>query len=175
MATTYEIISTVTVGAGGTSSISFSSIPNTYTDLAVLCSLRTSNTTSNYGEMIYMRLNSSTANFSLKRLEAYGSNVSTSNEVDGRIGRANNANSNQTTNAFCNILIYLPNYAGSTNKPWYTDSLNEVNNSTYNELFFHGGLWSNTNAINSLSLNTSESGSTFVQYTVASLYGIKNS
>ena len=41
MADTYTLISSVTVGAGGASSIDFTSIPATYTDLLVKFSLRT--------------------------------------------------------------------------------------------------------------------------------------
>jgi hypothetical protein len=35
MATTYEIIASVTVGSGGAADIEFTSIPATYTDLVV--------------------------------------------------------------------------------------------------------------------------------------------
>jgi hypothetical protein len=35
MATTYEIISSVTVGSGGAADIEFTSIPATYTDLVI--------------------------------------------------------------------------------------------------------------------------------------------
>jgi hypothetical protein len=41
MATTYEIIASVTVGSGGAANIEFTSIPATYTDLVVLFSART--------------------------------------------------------------------------------------------------------------------------------------
>jgi hypothetical protein len=41
MATTYTLISSVTVGGGGTSTITLSSIPSTYTDLALLLCGRT--------------------------------------------------------------------------------------------------------------------------------------
>lgn len=170
MPNTYEKIATVSVGAAGTSSIDFTSIPGTYTDLTILCSLRTDNSASSYGEMVYIKLNGSTTNFTLKRLEAYGTTVSASSETDGRFGRANNAA--QTASAFSNILLYLPNYAGSTNKPWYSDAVNDTNGST-NEMFFHGALWSNTAAITSISLVGSEVGSKFVQYSTATLYGIK--
>ena len=40
MANTYELISSVTVGAGGTTSVSFASIPQTYTDLKLVGSAR---------------------------------------------------------------------------------------------------------------------------------------
>jgi hypothetical protein len=40
MANTYEAIATVEVGSGGAANIEFTSIPATYTDLKVVCSLR---------------------------------------------------------------------------------------------------------------------------------------
>ena len=43
MAVTYKLIETVTVGSGGAASIEFSSIPQTYTDLKVVYSLRSTN------------------------------------------------------------------------------------------------------------------------------------
>ena len=42
MAKVFKALSTVTVGAGGAASIDFTSIPSTYTDLQILCSLKTS-------------------------------------------------------------------------------------------------------------------------------------
>jgi len=41
MPLTYQKIATVTVGAGGASNITFSSIPQTYTDIKVVVSART--------------------------------------------------------------------------------------------------------------------------------------
>ena len=40
MASTYIPIATVTVGSGGATNIEFTSIPNTYTNLIILTSLR---------------------------------------------------------------------------------------------------------------------------------------
>ena len=42
MATTYTLISSVTVGSGGAASIEFTSIPSTYTDLVLKLSARSS-------------------------------------------------------------------------------------------------------------------------------------
>ena len=44
MANTFEQITTVTVGSGGASSIDFTSIPQTYTDLVIKTSARNTST-----------------------------------------------------------------------------------------------------------------------------------
>jgi len=55
MATTYTLISSVTVGSGGAATMTFSSIPQTYTDLLVRVSARNTSTS---GSGLNMRFNS---------------------------------------------------------------------------------------------------------------------
>jgi hypothetical protein len=52
MAITYTLISSVTVGAGGAASMSFTSIPSTYTDLVVFCSGRAANSFTSAGLLL---------------------------------------------------------------------------------------------------------------------------
>ena len=80
--------------------------------------------------------------------------------------------SDYTANTFGNNLLYFPNYAGSTNKSFYTDSVSE-NNATTSFLIMNSYLWSQTTAINQITLTPG--GGNFAQYSSASLYGIKNS
>ena len=47
MLNTYELIASTTVGSGGTSSINFNPIPSTYTDLKLICSIRTTQSSTN--------------------------------------------------------------------------------------------------------------------------------
>jgi hypothetical protein len=78
-----------------------------------------------------------------------------------------------TSSTFGNGELYIPNYAGSTNKSYSADSVAETN-ATATFMYLTAGLWSNTAAINSITM-TPQGGSNFVQYTTATLYGISKS
>ena len=63
---TYTLIEKIVVGAAGASSITFTSIPQTYTDLKVVASAR--NTGNGSGQ--YLTFNGSSTSYSAKRLIA---------------------------------------------------------------------------------------------------------
>jgi hypothetical protein len=168
MATTFTLISAVTVGAGGAASIDFTSIPSTYTDLCLKVSTRGSSATSVGGHVFYIRPNGSSANGSSRYVGGNGS--TTFAGLETTIQGAGNA-SDWTANTFGSCDIYIPNYAGSTNKSLSVDAVGE-NNGTDTRTLMYAGLWSNTAAITSVSL-VPYAGS-FVQYSTAYLYGVKN-
>ena len=62
MADTYVLINSVTVGAGGASTIEFTSIPSTYTDLLLYCSVRDSATSTGV-QNLYITYNSNTSGY----------------------------------------------------------------------------------------------------------------
>ena len=165
MPITYVAIATVTVGSGGTSSIDFTSIPGTYTDLLVKASVRSNQ--ANIANSLGINFNGSSANFTSRFIEGSGSTVSsfTSNQI---IGNANGTSS--TSNTFSSVEVYIPNYAGSNNKSFSADGVTENYASTaYATL--GAGLWSQTAAITSVAIVMGN----LVQYSTATLYGIKNS
>ena len=170
MANTMTLISSVTVGAGGTSSITFSSIASTYTDLKIVISSRV-DVTSNYYDWIKISFNGSSSGFTYRELEGSG-NVVGSYSGSGQLSAFSTAPT-ATANTFSNGEIYIPNYASSNNKSYSIDSVTE-NNATTAESTLNAGLWSNTAAITSITL-TPNTGTNFVQYSNAYLYGIKNS
>lgn len=167
MAITYKKIASVTVtSAGGASNIEFTSIPSTYDDLVVKVSGRSS--FSYYYGQVYF--NNSTTGYSRRQLGGDGSSAfsgSYSNEFTLIVGR-----SNETASTFGNMEIYIPNYAGSTNKSFSVDGVTE-NNATSAYAIMYAALWSNTAAITSIKLDP-DSGD-FVQYSTATLYGISKS
>lgn len=171
MAVTYVAIATTTVGSGGASSIEFTSIPGTYTDLKLVVSGR-SNTSSAQG--LFFSLNSSTSNRSSRFLDGDGASASSGSATDGYTG-GTILGTGATTNTFGNTEFYFPNYAGSNNKSFSLDNVTETNATTaYANLA--AGLWSNTSAITSIKLTIgSTAAHSFVQYSTATLYGIKNS
>ena len=170
MANTYiQIGSTVTVGAGGAANINFSSIPATYTDLVLKISTRSS-----FGATYYdtdVAFNGSTASMNRAGIYADGTNPASLVAANSRFTWA--AATTATTATFSNAEIYIPNYAGSNNKSVSTDTVVETNATSGNLLAIVAGLWSNSAAINQITL-TPLSG-TFDQHSTASLYGIKNS
>lgn len=170
MANTYEAIATVTVGSGGAASIEFTSIPATYTDLVLKISAKgsTANTFENY----ILEVNGAQTNLSGRHLYGTGSAAGSGTYSSGD-GSIFSVPSNVTANTFGSAEIYIPNYAGSNNKSMSIDNVSE-NNATAGQQNLQAELWSNTAAITSLKLTMSSSGN-YVQYSTATLYGIKNS
>ena len=66
MANTYTLISSVTVGSGGASSIEFTSIPSTYTDLLLNFSGRSNTNQASGGFACKIEFNGSSSNLSAR-------------------------------------------------------------------------------------------------------------
>jgi len=166
----YNLIATTTVGSGGAASIDFTGIPQTYTDLFLVSSLR-GDAAVNY-QTNRMKINGSTSNMIVKNVYGTGGTAGSAS-VTTYLLVGYTTGSSTTANTFSSHNIYIPNYAGSTYKSISSECAAENNSTTAYELDISSGLWSQTAAITSLSLYP-ESGS-WVQYSSASLYGIKNS
>ena len=168
MATTYEKIATVTVGSGGAASIDFTSIPSTFSDLVIKLSGRLA--VSARDDFVKVKFNGSTTTFTGKVL--YGAGSSGQSSFSDTSGYAGTIDGNTATaSTFSNMEIYIPNYAGGTNKSFSVDSVQEDNQGTA-WITMTAGLWSTITAISSISVY---GGTNFVQYSSATLYGIKNS
>jgi hypothetical protein len=171
MPTSWTAIASVTVGAGGASSIDFSSIPATYTDLMVLLSSRQS-PASTQDTTWLNAINGSTANLSDRVLRGDGSSASSFVPSESPLYIGQSPCANATANTFANHMIYFLNYTSSLNKTIFVDSVQETNATTaYAGLT--AGIWSNTAVINALSF-TPNTG-TFVQNTTATLFGLSKS
>jgi hypothetical protein len=163
---TYTLISSVTVGSGGPSTIDFTSIPATYTDLVLKLSARSSNATGD------LKINFNSISTGYTRLVLQGisnGTTSSSSASDSWIGLV--ASSGDPANTFASTEIYIPNYAGSAYKSFSVDNVME-SNSTAVYLNLLARLWSNTAAITSISISALSGTVTFAQYTTAYLYGI---
>ena len=164
MATTYTLIASNTLSSSA-ASVTFSSIPATYTDLVVKFSVRTTD-----NDTMLIGLNNVTTSFSSRVLEGNGASAASySNSSSGRyIGYPIIT----TTSTFANGEIYIPSYTASQNKPFSAFTAAEANATTA-YITAVADLWSNTSAINEVKFTTSTysfvSGSSFF------LYGIKNS
>lgn len=161
---TMTLVSTVTVGAGGAASIEFTGIPGSATDLLVVISGRLF-TGSSY-VISPIKFNSSTSNFTNRELTGTGS--STFSQSGTRYVYGNTGNG-ATASTFSNAQIYIPNYSGSTYKSFSVESVTE-DNTTAVRLNLFAGLWSDTAAITSITIDGG--GINFMQYSTASLYTI---
>jgi hypothetical protein len=170
MANTYIQIASITVGSGGATTMEFTSIPSTYTDLIIKFSGR--DNASAVVHNIQMIFNNSSTGYTGKNLYGDGSSASSSGTASSTWMQGTYLNgATSTSNTFSNIEIYIPNYAGSANKSASFDSVVE-NNATSAGTSLWVGLWSNTAAITSIKF-TSIDGATTSQHSTATLYGIK--
>jgi hypothetical protein len=172
MANTFIKIAAVTVGSGGASSIDFSSIPSTYTDLCVKVSARRSDASEGY---LSLRFNGSSASDYWNRtIRGTGTAVSTSTDfniayldfwvIDG---------TGYTSNTFASTDIYIAEYSGSLKKSVIAENVAEGNQTTM-YMQMTSGFWNVTSAINQITLYAAGAPSgTFAQYSTATLYGIK--
>lgn len=143
-------------------SISFNNIPQDYSDLVAVYSLRSS---SGGPFNIYIAFNGSTSSFSSRNLEGDASSTY-SNTTARYVGVGTGAT--ETANTFGNGKLTILNYSGNTNKSFSADSVNE-SNATLAYQTLHAGLWSNTSPISSIDFT----GATFAIGSSISLYGIK--
>jgi hypothetical protein len=159
----YESIQTVTVGAGGQSTITFSSIPQTYTHLQLRATNRSGGAR--------VRFNSDT-NTNYVRHYLYGNGTSvfsggqtgqTSASIIDSIGAATN---------FFNVgILDILDYT-NPNKYKTMRCLTGFEDATGSncETFLFSGLWLSTSAVNTITLTGSADTS---QYSSFALYGIK--
>ena len=170
-ANTYTLISS-NVLASSAATVTFSSIPATYTDLVIRSSVRTGS--SGIAERVDITFNSITSAYSATRVQGNGATASS-----GRLSAQpafpsywDNAGTS-TASTFSNQEYYIPNYAGSTNKVMSDFSVSE-NNATTAYVVASAHLLGNTAAVTGITL-TDGSGGSFATGSSFYLYGIKNS
>jgi hypothetical protein len=162
----YESIATVTVGGGGATDITFSSIPSTYTHLQIRATML--NASNLYS--IKLRFNGDTAtNYSAHQLAATGAIVIAGAETSvdiGLIGIGAVSTSLYTSAMITDILDYA-----NTNKYKTVRSISGADGNGSGQIKFASVNWRSTAAVTSIYINAD--GSTFNQYTQFALYGIK--
>ena len=173
MANTFTKIATVTVGSGGASNIEFTSIPSTYTDLQLNYAVRTNRSDYSADEM-FIKFNSSSTSYSVRHISGAGGTASSGTGSTSAVNRNWAVGNTALGGMFSNQMLYIPNYTSSTYKAVLVDGMIENNSSTEYWIAQTAGLWSNTSAITSITM-TPEVGSLVLQYSTATLYGIKNS
>ena len=159
MASTYEPIYTTTLSSSA-SSITFSSVPQTYTDIIVSTVL----TSTGGNQIVGARFNSDTgSNYSRTGLRGVGSAAETFT-----FGNESYLYSIAFAYPYVsNSLIHIMNYSNTTT---YKTILSR-HNAAQNVTEVTTGLWRNTNAISTISLTIS--GNDFASGSTFTFYGIK--
>jgi len=161
-------IATTTVGSGGVSSITFSSIPSTFTHLQV----RLSFLSQSGGGVLYSTLNGdSGSNYAWHSLYGIGTGVGNLGSSSQTSMRLFGFYSGSSTTSPTSVIIDLLDYT-NTNKYKTIKCLSGVDTNGAGEADFASGLWMNTNSVTSLTLTPLYGGSGFSQYTTVQLYGI---
>lgn len=160
-------IATVTVGAGGSSSINFTSIPSAYKHLQI----RQFNLNSVANQTVFIRFNSDTgSNYARHQLGGTGASTYASGEASqtaGFIGfGAGSTSSGYGAATITDILDYT-----NTNK--YT-TVRAISGNDYNgagQIVLRSTLWLNTAAVTGITIYP-DTGN-FTQYSHFALYGIE--
>ena len=171
-ANSYESIATVTVGSGGSATITFSSIPATYTHLQIRAICKTTAATSNINS-IFGQFNSDTgSNYARHFLNGSGSAAGVGSGTSQTSMFFGTNIETLGTSAFAANVIDILDYA-NTNKYKTTRSLSGVDANGSGYVQFMSGLWLNTAAVTSITIFPNSDN--FIQYSSFALYGIKGS
>jgi hypothetical protein len=166
--TSYESIATVSVGSGGASDITFSSIPSTFTHLQIRFNLFNAGSGASF-----IQVNGDTGNnYSYHYLGRAGASTVVAGG-DPNQPRIFMGNTSQVNNRNLSHIIDILDYK-NTNKAKSIKILSGIQaqpTGTADWIGLSSGAWYNTSAITSIRLF--QTGGTFTQYTKASLYGIK--
>jgi len=167
---TYEAIATQTLGSAA-ASVTFSSIPSTYTDLVVVMSLL-ANGTSNNSDGLRFQLNGDTgSNYSATYLTNSSSTSVSGRESNATKGRCGNIS--QTTSDVGTAIAQFLNYSNTTTYKTVIGRSGNLNSNFDSNVFTAVSLWRSTAAINQIVFSSS-SGANFPIGTVISIYGVKN-
>ena len=173
MANTYKLISS-NVLSSTASSVSFSSIPATFTDLVLRVSAR-DNASAVVTTLFLVGYNTDTT-FTANSFTRLYTNAETAysdrGTASGNISYM--AGASATANIFSNSETYIMNYASAQNKTISNFSSAETNGTNTARVATFAATWGNSAAINTITI-TPFSGGNFASGSSFYLYGIKNS
>jgi hypothetical protein len=161
---TYEAIATQTLGTAA-ASVTFSSIPGTYTDLVIVIAI--AGLSAQETPNMYFNGDNS-ALYSTTQIIGNGSTASSNSTSNlTYFYGIGSKNAGQTTGV-SNIIVQIPNYSNTTT----FKNMISRNNSTPTEVNAIVGLYRSTSAVSSINF-TVQGGNTYSTGTVFSIYGIK--
>jgi hypothetical protein len=176
----YESIATTSVGSGGTSTVTFSSIPSTYTHLQIRGIARTNRDTYNISNINFTFNSDTGANYSSHYLTSGNDPTSPTPNSSALTSQSKGAEllvgTTVSTNTYGAFVMDILDYA-NTSKYKTTRILNglETNGGVAGyagAVLLISGLWQSTNAINRIDFNLTN-GSSITQYSHFALYGVK--
>lgn len=162
---TYTPIATAT-GTGSASSVTFSSVPSTYTDLVLVCNVIVASSAS-----VQVQFNSDTgANYSYTVLDGDGATASSNRQTNTSgiqlAGWSSNLGSSTNPSP---IICHINNYSNTTT---FKSALirSTANGASSSSVDAFAGTWRNTAAISTVRVT---SGANFTTASTFTLYGIK--
>lgn len=177
--TSYHLIASAVVGSGGTSTITFTSIPQTYSSLEIWALVKTEATGAND---YYMRMNNDSGATNYAWYAGYGPSAGSSSAGLGNyntnlISSVNGAA--RGDNSVWGATIWnIPDYSKNTKykqiNHWGGFSTNAGSGINYATGFYGAGLWKDSSAINRLDF-AQQSSADFAEYSIISLFGLKGS
>lgn len=168
-------ISAITVGSAGAASVTFNSIPATYTHLQIRAIVRSAAAGTSIGAntRFYVNGDTTSANYTYHRVSGNGTSATAAGgtNLPGAYPGSVTPENGALSNLFAGYVIDILDYA-NTNKNKTIRSLAGSDANGSGVIWFGSMAWLSTSAVTSLSFNI-ESGANFTQYTQFALYGIK--
>jgi hypothetical protein len=156
--------------SGSVSVIYFNNIPQTFTDLQIVISTRT--TAAVTATDIFSQFNNDGGNnYSGTRLYAQGSAASSDRQSTTNVMRfGDTVGTSATANTFSSASITIPNYISANFKQVIVDAVSESNTATGYYSYLNAMLWRSTAAITTLWVGALSGN--FVAGSTFTLYGI---
>ena len=164
----FESIATVSVASGTSASLTFSSIPGTYTHLQVRGIARLSG---GNGELDFQFNSDTSTNYNYHRI--YGNGSSVVAEAGTSTTQATVGYYTAATSVFNGMVVDILDYA-NTNKYKTVRSLNGMDTNGAGIVFLDSSLWRSTSAITSITIFSKDGSRPLDQYSHFALYGIRS-
>lgn len=178
MAGTYKLIASSVLGSAA-NAVTFSSIPNTYTDLVIRMSAR-ANTVTNFTSL-RLQVNDSTNN-DVSWTNMYGTGAAALSDANNGVTQPAAflvnvlPGTSTTNNVFNSVEMHIPNYAGSAKKVIQSFAVTENNSSSTNtRIAANAALIQATDAVTKIRIDAGSN--TSVQFVAGSsfyLYGLES-
>ena len=162
----YESIATATVGSGGSTGVTFSNIPSTYSHLEIRAT--TLNASNFY--TIKLRFNGSSSGYNASQLTSFNATSTSGGGPDADTGAMIGVGARNATSYSAISIAKIYEYT-KTNlyKRWIATSGTDGNGTGQTKVTY--GYWASTDAITSIYCYAD--GSTMNEHTTFALYGIK--